>query len=255
MIALVKSELRKVLTTRLWWILLLASLAWVALSLGIVVFASGMEGALSRDSTEYAGSVWPMGASGTLFAMVIGIMMVTSEYQHRTINVTFLVSPRRLPVVLGKVVAAALVSLVFGLVVVGASALAAGASILSGGGALNLVDNQVPRILVGSVAAYVVYAMIGVGLGALIRNQVAALVVSVLWVFMLEPILVVIPQLQDIGKWMPGGAVSALYDTGIDYGFGVADLLPVWGAALVLVGYAAVAIALASITTLRRDVV
>ncbi|MFD6948784.1 hypothetical protein A6A08_14985 [Nocardiopsis sp. TSRI0078] len=255
MTALVKSELRKVLTTRLWWILLLASLAWVALSLGVVVLASGMGEGLSRDSTEYAGSVWPMGASGTLFVMVIGIMMVTSEYQHRTINVTFLTSPRRLPVVLSKVVAASLVSLVFGVVVVGVSALVAGASILSGGGELNLVDNQVPRILAGSVAAYVVYAMIGVGLGALIRNQVAALVVSILWVFMLEPILVVIPQLQDVGKWMPGGAVSALYDTGIDYGLGAADLLPVWGAALVLVGYAAVAVALASVTTLRRDVV
>ncbi|OOC55884.1 MULTISPECIES: ABC transporter permease [Nocardiopsis] len=255
MTALVKSELRKVFTTRIWWILLLASLAWVALSLGISILASGMEDGLSRDSTEYAGSVWPVGASGTLFTMVVGIMMVTSEYQHRTINVTFLTSPRRLPVVLSKVVAAVLVSLLFGVVVVGISALAAGASILSGGGELNLVDNQVPRILVGSVAAYAVYAMIGVGIGALIRNQVAALVVSVLWVFMLEPILVVVPQLQDVGKWMPGGAVSALYDTGVDYGFGAADLLPVWGAALVLVGYAAVAIALASVTTLRRDVV
>ncbi|WP_017569529.1 ABC transporter permease [Nocardiopsis halotolerans] len=254
MIALVRSELRKVLTTRLWWILLLASLAWVALSLGLVVFASGMEGGLSRDSTEYAGSVWPMGASGTLFVMVIGIMMVTSEYQHRTVNVTFLTSPRRLPVILAKVVAAALISLLFGVVVVGLSSLAAGASILSGGGELNLVDNQVPRILLGSVGAYVVYAMIGVGVGALIRNQVAALVVSILWVFMLEPLLVVVPQLQDVGRWLPGGAVTALYDTGIDYGFGVADLLPVWVAALVLVGYAAVAVALASVTTLRRDV-
>ncbi|MFE6389525.1 ABC transporter permease [Nocardiopsis dassonvillei] len=253
MTALVRSELRKVLTTRLWWILLLAALAWVALSLGLAVFASGVEGGLSRDSTAYAASVWTMGASGNLFAMVIGIMMVTSEYQHRTINVTFLTSPRRPPVILAKVVAAALVSLLFGVVVVGLSSMAAGASILTGGGGLDLVDNQVPRILVGSVGAYVAYAMIGVGVGALIRNQVAALVFGILWVFMLEPLLTVVPQLQDVGKWLPGGASTALYDTGIVPGF--AGLLPVWGAALVLVGYAAVAVALASVTTLRRDVV
>ncbi|WP_028649869.1 ABC transporter permease subunit [Nocardiopsis sp. CNT312] len=254
MTALVRSELRKVFTTRLWWIMLLAALAWVGLSLGLIIVSAGMEGGFAADSAEYAGAVWPMGASGTLFALVVGIVVVTSEYQHRTVNTTFLVSPRRLPVVLAKAVAAALVGLLFGAVVVGLSAVVAGASILAGGGELNLVDNQVPRVLLGSVAAHVAYTVIGVGVGALIRHQVAALVVGILWVFMLEPILVVVPQLQDVGRWLPGGAVSALYDTGVDYGMGAMELLPVWGASMVLAGYAAVAIALAAATTLRRDV-
>lgn len=92
MIPLLKAELRKTFTTRVWWILLLAALAWTGLMLAGTFFVAGMEHGPGRDSAEYGAMAWPQLANGTTFALVIGVLMVTTEYQHRTVNVTFLVT-------------------------------------------------------------------------------------------------------------------------------------------------------------------
>ncbi|GHC96397.1 ABC transporter permease [Nocardiopsis terrae] len=256
MIPLLKAELRKTFTTRVWWILLLAALAWTGLMLAGTFFVAGMEHGPGRDSAEYGAMAWPQLANGTTFALVIGVLMVTTEYQHRTVNVTFLVTPERGRVIGAKLVTAALVGVGFGLTVAVLGGSAVAASILSAGGSLDLAANEVPRVVGGTIAAYGVYTMIGVGVGALVRNQVAAVVACLLWVFMVEPAFMVVPNevVQTIGSWMPGIALASLYSTSsADFGFDPGQFLPVWVAALALVGYAVLASLAASFTTARRD--
>lgn len=256
MIPLLRAELRKALTTRVWWILLLAALAWTGVMLAGAFFIAGLEDGPGRDSPEYGAMAWPQLSNGIMFALIIGILMVTSEYQHRTVNVTFLVTPDRSRVVAAKLVVAALIGLGYGLAlaVLGGGAIAA--SILTAGGSLDLVANEVPRVVGGSIAAHAVYAMIGVGVGVLVRNQVAAIVLSLLWVFMVEPVFTVIPNdmVRAVSSWMPGSAVLSLNSTStVDFGFAPGQFLPVWAAALALVGYAVLMSLIASATTVRRD--
>jgi ABC-2 type transport system permease protein len=94
----------------------------------------------------------------------------------------------------------------------------------------------------------------GIGLGALIKNQLGAIIVAVVWVFIVEALVNAIPALQPVGKWTPAGAGSAMINSGVNLGLGTDYLLQAWAGALVLLGYAVLFSAVASATTIRRDI-
>ena len=108
---------------------------------------------------------------------------------------------------------------------------------------------DVVPVLVGVVAATTIYGTVGVGLGALVRNQVAAVVTALVWTSLLEGLAVVL--LPDIGTWLPGGAVQALFGTGTPSG---GALLAEWTGALLLVAYAIVFAVVGARFVVRRDV-
>jgi hypothetical protein len=94
------------------------------------------------------------------------------------------------------------------------------------------------------------FAAIGVGVGALVRNQVAAVVGLCVWLLFIEPIL--LGDIQSAGKFAPGasaGAIAGAIQTQI------ADTLvaPALGV-LLLAAYAAIASAAGAIATARRDI-
>ena len=78
--------------------------------------------------------------------------------------------------------------------------------------------------------------MIGVGIGALLRNQVGAIVGGLVYLFVVEPVIRPIPATSGAYKWMPGGALEALTAT-----FQGPDLLEPWQGGLLLLGYGLVA--------------
>jgi hypothetical protein len=96
--------------------------------------------------------------------------------------------------------------------------------------------------------------VIGVGVGALLRNQVAAVVGIVLYRFLIEGILSAIPKVQNAYPYLPGGATVSLLqgsdaDTGAPF-----DLLSPWVGGLLLLAYGLVLAILGSRLTVRRDV-
>jgi ABC-2 type transport system permease protein len=219
--------------------------------LGLVLLAVGLHGlALPADGLASAADqveVFRFGSLlGALFAGLVGALSITSEIRHGTIRPTFLMTPRRGRVVAAKIVASGLVGIVFGLVAV-AVALGVGSAALAARGIpITLESNDYTLMPAGGIAAAALWAPIGVGLGALLRNQVATLVAIFLWLFFIENLL--IDFVPGVGKFAPGAAAAAI--TGLDP---ERLLAPALGAIL-LAAYAAAAAAAGTFATVRRDV-
>jgi hypothetical protein len=233
---LVRAEWTKLLTTRVWIGLLLGSCVLVggfaALFTG---FAGGSGSGLPAVGTpEYEQLVLAVSANATILFVVLGIIGTTQEYRHRTATPTFLASPHRGRVVIAKLIAYGLAAVPMALVVIAVDVLV----VLGYAGAK------------GAGVALVLYTLIGVGVGALLRNQVGAIVGSLVYLFVVESLIQGIPATSGAYKWLPGGALQAVI-AGTDTG----DVLSAWQGGLLLLGYGLVAAVLGTVLAVRRDVV
>ena len=186
---------------------------------------------------------------GALFAGLVGALSVTAEIRHGTIRPTFLVSPRRGRVVWAKVWACVLTGSVFGLTA-GAVAVAAGAATFRARGIdLRLDDGDYVLLVAGAMGAAALWAVIGVGVGAVVRHQVPTVVGICAWLLFVEGLLAGdLIGLGDVFKFLPGSAAAAV--SGQEPG---TLLTP--GPGLMLVGaYAAAAALIGALATSRRDV-
>lgn len=258
MISLVRAELLKIRSTRMWVGMLALSVGFALFGLGVYIAFAGVkqngETVIPPVSDpETVRGFYSAAGGGVLFMMILGIIGITGEYRHQTITQAFLTTPRR-----GRLLAAKLVSyfgfgLAFGVLTVLAVVIVALPALAIKGGSTSLVANDVPVVLGGTVLAMGLYALVGLGLGALIRNQIAAIIVAVVWVQLVEGIVTL--ALPEVGQWLPAGAVRAITQTSGGLG-GRTDLdtLPVWGGVLVLLAYGLAFAAIATVTTVRRDI-
>ena len=101
--------------------------------------------------------------------------------------------------------------------------------------------------LAGLAVAVALYAVLGTGLGALLRNQVAAVVVGLLWWSQgVERVLTGILHQPGLERWLPMGAASALTAPGD-------GTLPMWAGALVFAAYGLGLALLGGRLVARRD--
>jgi ABC-2 type transport system permease protein len=186
---------------------------------------------------------------GALFAALLGALAVTAEVRHGTIRPTFLVTPRRGRVVWAKVSASVLAGAGFGLVA-GAVAAAAGAAAFGARGIdLRLDGGDYVLLATGSAAAAALWAVIGVGVGALVRHQVPTVVGICAWLLFVEGLLAGdLVGLGEVGRFLPGAAAAAI--SGQEPG---TLLAPAVGLAL-LAAYAAAAAVSGAFATSHRDV-
>ncbi|MCC5581098.1 ABC transporter permease [Microtetraspora sp. AC03309] len=255
MIGLVRAELLKLSTTRLWWVMLLVTLLLIGVNLAFFIgFAGNPQGGLpALDTPEWVQFAWSAGSGGGIFVMILGVVMITSEFRYQTITGTFLTTPRRERVIAAKLFAGLIVGALFAVAVLIFTALVVIPTVMIAGGELSLGESRVPQISLGILASLALYTLFGIGLGALVRNQIAGIVGAVAWAYVIENIFLGVPALQVVGKWLPGGAARALMSIDVDTGMD-ANMLPAWGGALVLAGYAVVFAIAASATTVRRDI-
>jgi hypothetical protein len=214
--------------------------------LAVVLHGIGLSSATLADSDNQLMVLGRGEFLGALFAALLGAMSVTSEIRHGTIRPTFLVSPRRGRVVAAKVVVSFLLGAGFGLT---ASALAAivGAAMLDARGIDVQLDGSDYALLVaGGTAASALWAAIGVGVGAIVRNQVPTLIGITAWLLFVEGLFG--ENLVDVSKFAPGTLGMAV--SGQEPG---ALLAP--GISLLLLSlYAALAATAGWMSTTRRDV-
>jgi ABC-2 type transport system permease protein len=251
MIRLVRAEWTKLFTTRVWLGLVLGACVMVAgFAILFTSFAGNAESGIPPVGTPlYEELALSTAANANVLFLILGIIGMTQEYRHRTATPTFLTTPRRGRVVIAKLTAYALVAVPFALVVVavnyGVAAVAAGAR-----GAVPELTGDNLRVLASSGLALVIYTVIGVGLGALVRNQVGAIVGGLVYLFVVEAIVRQISAIAGAYKWLPGGALEALTAT-----LDGPDLLEPWQGGLLLLGYGLVAALLGTLLAVRRDVV
>ena len=239
------AELFKLRTTRTSWAVVLGSLALVVL-ISVIAAATGSFSATDdagKDLLEISGLV-------QLFALVLGILVIATEFRHGTITPSLLAVPDRTRLVLAKLICALLAGALLGLV---ASALCAVITlpILSARDAGTGSDStEIINLIVGNTVACALFAALGVGLGALIRNQVGAIIGALGYLFVVEPLLGVIPGFDDVvQKWFPGGASSEVAATS-----GLDDPLGQIPGGLLLAAYAAIFLIAGIVMIRRRDV-
>ncbi|SDK53605.1 hypothetical protein SAMN05216298_0451 [Glycomyces sambucus] len=260
---LVRAELRRLLTTPLWkWgpaaaLLSGGGLTALCVLIGPEHFDPPMPGVATDAGARL---VLSMIGLTVLVPALFGALAVTSEYRHGTIAYTFLFAPRRHRVLAAKLAAYALAGAVYGTLV----ALAAAAG-LYGTAALKGVEvgigaGTAAGLLTGLAAAMAAYTVIGVGVGALLRNQTATLLVLGAYLYMVEHVLAIIPGFSLAYPFLPGGATAALTESSLMSaaavevtGRATALLPPLLGAA-VLLAYALAAAAAAVLAPMRRDV-
>ena len=254
MTSLVRAEWTKLVTTRVWLGLLLAACALVALFSVLITSFAGQPAQGGSPSVPPVGDplyeqlVFAIPAEAAVLFLILGIIGMTQEYRHRTATPTFLTTPRRGRVVVAKLVAYALAAVPLVLVVVGVNVLVVLVHAGARGDAPSL-DAESLEILGRAGLVLVVHAVIGVGVGALLRNQVGAIVGSLVYLFVVEGLFQQISALQGAYKWMPGGAADAMLPTAQPI-----ELLDPWQGGLLLLGYGLLAAVLGTFLTVRRDV-
>jgi ABC-2 type transport system permease protein len=248
----------------------------------------GTAGIVPHGSSIWFANVFSVLDNSRLLALVLGVLIITGEYRHKTVTPTFLAEPRRGRVVAAKLgiafgggialgVLTMLMGLVLGFVLVAAKV----QSCVTASAAKLQIPIQVQqgtskamcsaqhglyfvatthemwhawsRIAPGVILGTGLFAIYGLGLGALLKNQVVAIVVGLGFTLVVETIVVAI--WPSIGEYLPGQAATALEDAGrTTFGGGSTLLLPWWGGAAMLVIYGVVLAVVGTRTTLRSDI-
>lgn len=246
------SELLKLRTTRVPYVLL----GVAAVASGLVAAALTGSGELDGDRQDRALALAQGAGFWGVLATVLGILVVTNEYRHGTIMTTFLAEPRRVRVLVAK-----LVTSLFGGAVVALAALIAAAAVAVPWLALrdepSLFGGQAVEGLGRLLLAFALSAALGAAVGAIIQNQVGAIIAVFVWFLILESIIGVVSSLLfgDFGEpdpvtpYLPGSALGGIVggDQGSEFMLG-------GGASILLVlGYVVALAVLGALSMTRRD--
>lgn len=199
---LLRSEWIKLFTTRTTWVMLGIGLLCEGLFAGLIVGLVPFE--------ELDGVDEIITGTGLLMTLmlVLGVLIITTEFRHGTTGSTFLATPRRWPVLLAKLGAAVLIGLLAGLLFV----------LVNGGIALPIYSDrggtlppsgELVEVYAGVVVSFSLLCAFGLGIGAIIRNQVGAIIAAIAFFFIISGLPYLLPG--SIGDYFPAAAVGALH--------------------------------------------
>ncbi|MET0801797.1 MAG: ABC transporter permease subunit [Actinomycetota bacterium] len=250
MIRLVRVEVAKVRTTRMWIGLLLGAAALVTLGAVATLAIEGSDEATQAglrpiETVEDVRDFVYTGSIAGVLALVLGATTMTNEHRHRTLAGTFLATPTRWPVIGAKVIGSGVVGFVFG-VIGGLIPLVAVAVRFAVRGEAVPLGISV-ALAVGGVGVSCAFSgAMGAAVGAALRSQLIAIIGVLGWALVVEPLIGGL--VPDALRWLPFSGV------GSSLGQQSPDLFsPAVGAAL-MAAYVGAATATGVVLTLRRDV-
>jgi ABC-2 type transport system permease protein len=247
-----RSELTKILSVRsTYWTLLaqaVASIGWAVLfCAGTVSHGAGPD--FNAASASLAGQV----ALGELIIVVLGALVITSEYSTGMIRTSLAVMPRRGVLYAAKAIVFAAVTLTLSLIASFVDFFIGQAILASKHLNTTLGQPDVLRAVLLSAAIVTVFGLLAYGLGALIRHTAGA-ITSILGMIFLIPLLaqaLPTPWFQDLQRWLPGGgALSPIPSSAPPHS---PYLFSAWGEFAVFSGYAVILLALGAWSFIRRD--
>ncbi len=204
MVNLIKAEIRKILSTNLWWALLIPSVlvavgwAWVWSALG-----STLADAVTQDpefrSLGISLNKLPIAAFGmarsinitTIFPMIVGGLAVASEVQRKTITTTFLTAPSRLAALSAKLTTYVLVGLGYGVVITGFASLGIVLGAHSHPSLLPDAGHWLALVGTGLLST-LLWTLLAVGIGALFGNTIATVVSLLLYTILVENLVMLV---------------------------------------------------------------
>jgi ABC-type transport system involved in multi-copper enzyme maturation permease subunit len=261
MIRLIRVELLKIRTTRTSYGLLATAAGLIALFSVLEASRAGTESGVGPlDTASGLNAVITAGIWALLLAAVLGVTVASGEFRHSTATLTYLATPRRSRVLTAKAAAAACAGAVFGLV---GYLIAAGAGltfVAVRGYHVPVSDATIARYAAGYIIAAALLAAVGVGLGSLIRSQLAAVIGVFVWTIVIESL--VGGLFHGVQPYLPYTAATTLAGSqlgGAAFGpaHGVATTaspLPFAAATALIAGLAILLSVVAARTTEVRDV-
>jgi ABC-2 type transport system permease protein len=254
----IRSEFTKIRSVRsTYWtlfVLVLAGVAWcVASSLGTVHSWPHMSAQERAGFDAAQSSVIGLALLGQLIIVVLGALMLTSEYSTGTMRTSLTVMPRRAVLYAAKAAVFAAVSLVvafatsFGTFFLGRTLLASTHATAS------LSQPGVLRSVIITALYVEVCGLFAVGVGAIVRNTAAALTLAYGFLALAPQLVRALPDSlrNALERWVPGGntlsTLTATWEPRLPYTFSA------WGELAVFAGYAAILLIVGAVLFSRRD--
>jgi ABC-2 type transport system permease protein len=234
---LIGAEMLKLRTTRTGGLFLVGVVVVVALA---VTAPSALVGQKHDPHTVVEGAA----ALALTLILLLGMTMSAGDEQQGGVVNTLLVAPGRVRLVAAKGAAAAIIGAALAL---SAAVLSLGLELVYPAGATRLATQEVILTGVGIVLAGPLFALLGVGVGTILRSQPLAVGVSLVWLYAAEQL---IGQLSyPAYTWLPGGAREAL----LRHVSRSHSIPPMWMGALLLASYALGASVLGAALLRRRE--
>jgi ABC-2 type transport system permease protein len=254
----IRSEFTKVRSVRsTYWtlfVLVLASITWcVAYCLGTVHRWPTMSAQARSGFDAPQDTILGLALLGQLVIVVLGALMMTSEYATGLVRASLTVMPRRGTLYAAKAAVLAAVSLVvsfatsFGTFFLGRILLASTHSPMS------LSQPGVLRALIVTALYVEVCGLFAFGVGALVRNTAGALTLAYGFLALVPELIRALPDSlhNALMRWVPGG--DALNVMTATLGGQHPLMFSAWGELALFAGYAAILLAAGAVMFSRRD--
>jgi len=268
---LLRSERIKMMSTNTWWLLSIGVLVTTGLALLVNIgmadsdLTSPDSPATGQAVADEAANIFTSGQYfGGLFVMLLGILLITNEYYHQTATMTFLATPRRTYVIIGKFVTAMLAAATVW-VVTTAIDLAFGSIFFAETGfATHLGDWTVLRAIGINLLMFALWGVFGIGLGALLRSQIGATVTATLLytigtyaallVFVVIRVYVITTDSVFKGLVIVPSIAAQVAEGSKDLAIPRGQIPPWWVGVLVMLGYGLTTAVIGTLILRRRDV-
>ena len=243
---LVRAELRKLSTTKMPWAFLAVLVVISATTAAAVLWGTDADGSKGFIATaEDQRSLMAFGLNAMIIAGLFGAIAVAREYGHGTVIPTFLTEPRRHRAVLAQFTAVLLGGALLGLVGAGLTVAAVAASLPAVGYDFLVSAGAVTQVVAASAFAGASGAVLGAGIGAIVRNMGGAVTAAVLVLFIIPPL--VVQLVPEAISWEPGALAAVLSGVGGEVG--------VLAAMAAVAAWGIIPAAIGLVFVQRRDVV
>jgi ABC-2 type transport system permease protein len=244
----VRAELLKVRTTRGWWAYLIA----IVLLVGIGTAGdTGSNAELRGQLSFQLGLLETAGFFVSVIGLILGITVVTTEFRHGTITPTLLATPGRERVLGAKAAAATLLGFACGILALAVTAAITVPWLSIVGDESHIGDPEIGKRAAQLLGSVVLWALMGLAIGSVVHSQVAALVGTLVWIFLGEALLWGLFALLDVDgavEYLPFRALQATDGTGDE------DTLGYWPAVAVSLAWIAAIGVVGVVRTRRRDI-
>jgi ABC-2 type transport system permease protein len=251
-VGLIRAEFRKLTTTQVWFWMLLTCTGLTALGVVTQIASTQEDFELQRNLHDILISATAAATYVPLF--VLGVLAVTTEYRYQTITPTVLATPSRWTLITAKLITYVLVGAAYALICLLVELAIALPWLSARHVDVALGENKGPLLSVFIVLT--MFALVGLGVGALVRNQIVAVSVGVIFILILDRLIVLIPGVKYVYPYMLSGAVGAIVERAHSENrvINKVHLLSPAGGTAVLLAWALLTAVVGAGITMNRDI-